>query len=470
MKNTHSFAGRALIPIAVALLTLAPVANAAAQGRDFPFTESREGIATAPLDSLLRVALERNPSLVAATHQVTAARARIGPAGALPSPMLEMGIQNLPLGREQMDPHTPPQPGPDPMTMRMVGIAQTVPFPGKLSLRRRAAEWELVAAEAELEAARWQVREHVMATYAEALLLDRSLEIVARSQVVLGSLVRVTEARYGTGQGEQRDVLQTHVELTRLAEEAVALNERRLAVHARLNSLLDRPSDAPLERPELPERIARAAVAETADQVRFSSATLGARAADSPLPPLLELQEQAVRLNPMLRSHEATIAAQAARAELARKAHLPDFDLSVQYGQRAARPDMISLMLSVQLPLQKSRAQDEEAIASAAELSALHARYRAEANELRAEIARIYSELERERARLALFVRSILPQGRASLESATAGFQVGRVDFMTLLESQATLFDYEIEYHRALSDFATSLAQLESRVGKELLP
>jgi hypothetical protein len=41
---------------------------------------------------------------------------------------------------------------------------------------------------------------------------------------------------------------------------------------------------------------------------------------------------------------------------------------------------------------------------------------------------------------------------------------------MTLLESQATLFDYETEYHRALSDFATLLAQLESRVGKELLP
>lgn len=459
------------VPLAAALLLLPTATGATAQGIDSVAEEPTALAGTAaPLDSLIRVALSRNPSIQAAARQVEAAQARVGPSGALPDPMLEVGIQNLPLGREEADPHAGADPGPDPMTMRMVGVGQSVPFPGKLSLRRRAAEQEAAAVAAELDAARWQVREQVIEAYSEGAHLDRSLEVLARQQAVLSNLVRVTEARYGTGRGGQQDVLTARVELTRLAEEAVALNERRLAIIARLNAVLDRPSETPVDRLAIPERISRAAVAAEAERIRFSGTALGARAADSPLPPLAVLQEAAVRLNPMLRAHEARIAAQATQVELARRAYLPDFDLSLQYGQRPGMPDMISAMVSVPLPIRKARKQDGEAASAGATLAALHAQHRAEANELRAEVARMHSELERERARLALFVRSILPQGRAALESATAGFQVGRVDFTTLLENQATLFDYEVEYHQALSDFATTLAQMESMVGKEILP
>jgi outer membrane protein TolC len=69
-----------------------------------------------------------------------------------------------------------------------------------------------------------------------------------------------------------------------------------------------------------------------------------------------------------------------------------------------------------------------------------------------------------------LFVKAILPQGSAMLTSASANFQVGRADFRTVLENQATLYGYEIAYHRDLTDFATNLAELEAVVGKEILP
>lgn len=67
-------------------------------------------------------------------------------------------------------------------------------------------------------------------------------------------------------------------------------------------------------------------------------------------------------------------------------------------------------------------------------------------------------------------MKAILPQGRAALTSATAGYQVGRADFLTLLDSQATLFSYELTYFRVLSDFAKTLAELERVVGEEVLP
>ncbi|MGH7719820.1 MAG: TolC family protein, partial [Gemmatimonadaceae bacterium] len=164
------------------------------------------------------------------------------------------------------------------------------------------------------------------------------------------------------------------------------------------------------------------------------------------------------------------IAAQAARAELARKEYLPDFDLSIQYGQRNSRPDMMSAMVSIPLPLRKRGRQDAYVAEARADLAALDAERRARQNEVRAEVAQLHSELERDRAQLALYVTSILPQGRASLASATASYQVGRVEFLRVLDDQATLFNYETEYFRVLSDLARTLAELERIVGQEVLP
>lgn len=80
------------------------------------------------------------------------------------------------------------------------------------------------------------------------------------------------------------------------------------------------------------------------------------------------------------------------------------------------------------------------------------------------------ADLERQRAQLGLYKTAIIPQGRAALTSALANYQVGRAEFLGVLDTQATLFNYETEYFRVLTDFATTLAELERVVGKELLP
>lgn len=415
----------------------------------------------AAVDSLVAQAVRANPAIHAASRRVEAARARTGPAGALPDPMVSAGVMNLPVT----------EPGfADFMTMKTVGVGQRLPFPGKLSLARRAAELELRAAEAMADEVRLEIATEVRKAYYELAFLDRSLELVERGQALLVDLIRVTESRYGVGTGGQQDILKASVEAARLADEAVALTETRRAKLARLNAVLDRPSQTPVAEPRIPDRIARAAVAEDPSRIRFASDRLGSRAADSPLPPLELLQERAVRNNPGLRAHEAEIAASAARLELARKAHLPDIDLSIQYGQRDDRSDMLSLMLAVALPLHRKDRQDAQVAEAQAELAALQADHHAMVNRIDAEVAESYAALERDRARLALFVRAIIPQGRAALESATAAFQVGRADFLTLLENQATLYDYETAWFRALADFAQSLAELELAVGAEVLP
>ncbi|HUG39934.1 MAG TPA: TolC family protein [Longimicrobiales bacterium] len=416
---------------------------------------------TTAIDTLAALAMDASPLIRAAERRVDAARARVAPAGARPDPVLSAGIMNLPVSDPGFD---------DFMTMNTVGLGQRLPYPGKLGLARRAAEHELRAAEARVELARCEIEAGVRKAYYALAFLDRSLEVVARNQALLVDFIAVTESRYGVGTGGQQDILKARVDAARLAEEAVALVEARRARLARLNALLDRPGDTPVERPRVSQRIARAAVPEDPARIRFTSDTLGARAADSPLPPLEVLQERAIRGSPEVRAHEAEIAAQAARVEFARKAHLPDFDVSVQYGQRFDRTDMASVMVSVPLPVNRRERQDQQVAEAESELAAMQADHHAMVNRIQADVAEAYADLERDRAQLALFARSIIPQGRAALESATAAFQVGRADFLTLLENQTTLYDYEIAYFRVLTDFASSLAELKRTVGAEVLP
>jgi cobalt-zinc-cadmium efflux system outer membrane protein len=426
----------------------------------------------AALDSLALLALATSPLVRAADARVEAARHRIAPAGARPDPVLMGGIVNQPLGaeRQALSAHgAPVAGGPDPMTMRMLGVEQTIPYPGKLGVRRQAAELEVDAANAAVDITRRQVVRDIKSAYYDLAFLDQASAIAQRNEQLLGTFIEITETRYAVGTAGQHDVLNARVEATRLAETAASLLEERRAALARLNAILNRASETAVEQPLIPPDIVRAAVGDSARPVRFSSAALGARVADSPLPSLIELEALAVRQSPELREHEAMIAAQRARVDLARKSILPDVSVSLQYGWRPGLTDMITAVVSLPVPLQRRSKQDELVADADAELAALEAEHHVKINALHAEVARLVSELERERTQLALATKATLPLGRAALASATSSYQVGKVEFLTVLDGQATLFTYETDYFRALSDFAKNLAELERVVGKEIL-
>jgi outer membrane protein TolC len=412
------------------------------------------------LDSLVAQALGASPAIHAAAARVKAAEARVGPAGARPDPMLMAGVQNLPISGPGFS---------DGMAMKMIGVEQAFPFPGKLSLQTRATRDKVAAARAALEATRLDVIAKLRKAYYELAFADRALAIVQRNQRVLTHLISVSEARLATGTGTQADVLRARTEAANLDDAASSYREDRHVALAELNALLDRSSETPVSSPTIPERLVRAAVADSAAQVHFASNALGSRAAESPLLPLDSLESLAATHSPLIHEHLARIAAQRARVELARKAHLPDISVSLSYGQRQGLADMVSAIVSIPIPLQKGRKQDAQVAEAAAELSTLEAEHHEMVNGRNARVAKQVSDLERARTQLALAKRAILPQAQATLASSTASYQVGRLDFAAVMDAQASVFNAEIAYYRSLTDFATALAELVRTVGAEVL-
>ncbi|MDB4884315.1 MAG: Outer rane efflux protein precursor [Gemmatimonadetes bacterium] len=473
--SSPTFRRRTMRAIALALALMlgatVPSAARAQLGAGSPVV-GPHAAADAELDSLVLVALTRSPTIRAATARVAAARHRAVAASAPPDPMLMAGIQNQPLGRERsgMGAAATVATGPDPMTMRMIGVTQSIPYPGKLALRRRIAVGEAQSAEFSIETARRLVARDVKQAYYELAFIDQAREIVDRNRDILASVVRITDARYGLGTTSQTAVLESRLDGARLAESASGLAEQRNVAIARLDALLDRSAIDSALRPAIPARIARLALPATPAEIRFTSNVLGSRTTGSPLLPLAELQERAIANSPELREHEAMLGAQAARVELARRERLPDVDVSVQYGQRGGGlPDMVSASVSIPLPIFARRKQDQLTGDASAQLEALHAEHQASANALRADVAALVSDIERERTRLALYARALLPQGRALLTSATSSFQVGKAELRDVLEKQASLFTYETDNARVMADFAKQLAELERVVGTEVV-
>ena len=69
---------------------------------------------------------------------------------------------------------------------------------------------------------------------------------------------------------------------------------------------------------------------------------------------------------------------------------------------------------------------------------------------------------------MSLYQKGIIPQTRLSLESAISGYQVGTVDFLTLLDSLVTLFSFELEYHNQLTEYEKAIARIEEISGVDL--
>src|SRR5207244_13060039 len=69
---------------------------------------------------------------------------------------------------------------------------------------------------------------------------------------------------------------------------------------------------------------------------------------------------------------------------------------------------------------------------------------------------------------LALYESGIIPQSSTALESALSGYEVGNVDFLTLLNNSITLLNYEMQYYQELTKHEQALAELEPLIGMEL--
>ncbi len=405
--------------------------------------------ATAPPEPLtptaaVREALAGNPGLEALRRRAEALAAVPSQAGTLPDPRLHLNAMNLPVDSLALSQEA--------MTQLQVGFSQALPFPGKLALREAVARHRAEAAAARVAELRLALARDVRLVWWNLYYLDRALALLARNRELMRQLVSIARTKYRVGKGLQQDVLLAELELSRLLEEELALQGLRRREEARLNALLGReafetvrlPAEPPVPLPEVP-REAQPLVA------------------------------QALQARPLLAVRQAELEAARQALALARRDYYPDFQVSAAYGYRQDapggrdRPDFLSLMFSMSLPLRADRRQDRAVDERTARLAEARERLAEARLQVEREIVQALTDLRRAREQALLFETGIIPQARQTVASMLAGYQVNQVDFLNLARAQITLFRYETRYWKAFGEAQQAWARLQAAVGKETL-
>ncbi|MDP6673281.1 MAG: TolC family protein, partial [Gammaproteobacteria bacterium] len=391
----------------------------------------------------VELSLTNNQSLAGLQARAEALGAVPTQAGALPDPTLGLNVLNLPTDSFNLDQ--------EPMTQMQVSLSQSFPFPGKRGLKREAAEYEASAAAKTVLDKQLQVVAKVRGSWWQLVYLDRALEIIRQNQDLMRDFVEIAQTKYKVGKGLQQDVLLAQLELSRLLNRLLPLQGMRDASQADLNALMNIDPTQPIRLPSMPPDI------------------------NLPeLPPESTLLMQAVNARPLLAVERERIEAARTRLVLAKKEYYPDFKLGAAYGFRDASnptgrdlPDLATFRLSINLPIYSGSKQSKAVDQRSNDYFQHKHAFNESLRTIQADITKNHALYQVSREQVSLYGTAIIPQARQTVSAMLSAYQVNKVDFLNVLNTQITLYNAQISYWEALSKAKQSLANLAASVGLE---
>jgi cobalt-zinc-cadmium efflux system outer membrane protein len=422
---------RRLRPLPILILSLASAFGAPVFAQEAPLG--------ANVDSLINYAKTRNPEYAAMQAEAEASGERVTPAGALPDPKFRTELRDITRFGEQNATLSPSRVG----STRYL-LMQDIPWFGKRDLKREIAALEADGAKGRALGTWADVAGRIKVNFAQLYYVHRNEQLTREILDLMTRLEKVAQVRYSGGLAAQQDVIRAQVEQTNMRNELIALETEQHHLHARLNALLARPNNAPLQVP--------AQLRKLPAPVTLDYATL---------------EERVRTRNPQLFADESKIKAAEKSRDLTYKNRYPDFTLGVSPIQYQNAIKEWELMVELNIPLQQSsrRSQERE---SESMLNAARSRKEATTNQVSAELAEALSGIEAARRTENLLANSLLPQAELTFKAALAGYETGKVDFATLLDAQRQIRQARQNQLKAQVDAQMRLAEIERLLGEDL--
>lgn len=378
------------------------------------------------LDEVLRLALHHNPELRASQQRIEAAAGRARQARLWPNPELELMAEEWPVNgsRGFSD------------AKQTIGLAQTIPYPGKKKLEGRIGAVGVHLTEAEMRLRRQELIRDVKIAFCQVLAAERLGAVAAELLEVAESSSATARKRVTAGAAADQEQLRAEISLEQARNELSDYRGELVAARETLAMLVGQP--------ELKETPLDGALAET---------------------PNLALLERGPEQ--WLARHPGLAAAQNSRDRAAlelRRARLepyPDVTVGLAGGRIGeSRQSIIQVAISLPLPIidrSKGRRQEARANIAIAE---------AEQDATEQQLLRSWG-ISRQRFRAALeqastYRERILPKANEALRLVQMGFEQGKFEFMDLLDVQRTAAEARLAYQKKLLELNIAQAELEA--------
>lgn len=380
------------------------------------------------LNTVIELALERNPTMAGAQGVVQQSRGQQVAAGAYLNPSISGST-----GRGSIrDPSTGVK-----ITERTVTVEQPLEWQGKRRARQQAADAGAAGAGAAMDETRLNVVAEVKVAFYHLLFAQRDVELTSQNLTMVEEVLRTVKARVAVGDATLFETMKASVEVQKATKEVARAQNALVVVRAKLDMVTG-----------------SALAKQYSIQGDFESLRQE--------PDRAALTARAIEQHPTLRRLAKLVEQAEFSTVLERESRIPNVTVHGNY-HREAGDEAITAGLSVPIPLWYQRQGEIE--------SALGTKYRAEAERLRAQneliqaITQHVQDVRTANEQLQVFETGLLKQAEQTLRVARISFQQGAASLLDLLDSQRVYRQTLLEYVQARADLSIALARLERAVG-----
>ena len=397
---------------------------------------------TAQLDSLINKAILVSPKLKMLRAKRNVAENQIPQVSNLPNPMLMLGLMNMPTNSFSFEQ--------EPMTQKVIGLQQTIPFPGKLSAMEDAAAVDTLIIDKEIQDAENEIRKNVSEKYYSLSFFKKSIAYAEESKNLLEKISEVVSTKYSVSTASQQNLIKVQLEITNISDKIEDLKSMEGFALSGLNALLLQDADTPV-------------YTETFDSIKTINVTVkqldSLARANRPFLQGIQLAQQKGRL----------------KQRVAEKDYLPNFTLGVQYGQRGTlektgmdQADFLSFSVGISLPINYG-GKISSKVQEATSIQELYSeQYYNAIQNLDGMFGTAVTDLNSIKDRINLFETGLLPQAHQNLSSALSSYQVNKVDFINVIDAQNQLYRIETNLYKLKTDYLKKIAELVFLTGTGL--
>jgi len=403
-------------------------------GRPSPVPEVLPG----NLPDLVALGLHRSPRLRARFEGIKQGLHRARVVGSLADPKLSFGVF-----LEKVETRVGPQES-------VFALSQFFPLGDK---RHLAQSREIQAVEAlwqGLLVERLKLIYGITETFYEIAYVQKFVRITRENINLLTQLEGVARTAFEVSMGAQMDLIRMQTEIGKLENDLESRRDQVDPLESQLRSLLDVPSETHLADLILPDTEGL-----TLTAVAMESALL----ADSP-----ELKS----LDEGIRRDEIALL-------LEKKSYIPDLNVTLQTVRtgeaimpvRGSGKDPVSLMFSINLPIKRGRLRSQVQAAQS-QLEAAREGRKDRKNSLIVDLHMALFKLRDARRRIDLYVGSLVPKAEQAFQVAQTSYMNGVLDFLSVIDAERTLLEFQRSVARATSDHEQGRARVEMLVGTRL--
>lgn len=358
-------------------------------------------------------ALERSRQLAAQDFAAAASRDMAVAAGQLPDPVLQAGIESLPVtGSDRFSLSR------DFMTMRKIGVMQEITRGDKRRFRRESFEREADVSVAEKAAAVAEIQRDTALAWFDLYYASAMAAVIAEHAAQADLEIQAAQGAYRANQGNQADVYMTRSARAAIENRTSDITRRMLNA----KTLLARWVGDAASRPLAPK--------PPTDSLRIDPAVL----------------EEHLLHHPEIVVLGKRVDVAQAEANLAQANRKSDWTVSATYSQRGSEySNMASIGVSIPLQWDRKNRQDRELSARLALVEQARA---ARDETLRAHVAEVQLMInawQTNRTRHARYEKELIPLANDRISAALSAYRGGKATLNEVLAARRDAIDVRLE-------------------------